>query len=412
MENIPDFQVQMFITLSFPESNISLVVLNFTVQSDNIPLHYIYPLCKTSFPKGERFPKMSLLYREAPRTRRPIVMIGAGGIVRDAHLPAYRKAGFDVAAIFDKDATRAKNTAEEFGIPYVPASLEEAVSTASPNAVFDIATPASAFLEILEYLPDGRGVLLQKPLGEDLAEARKICDLCRRKKLAAAANFQLRYAPAICAARRMIVEGKIGKLHDMEIRVTVFTPWHLWTFLESKSRVEILYHSVHYIDLLRSFLGDPKSVYAKTMKHPQMEKLASTRSNIILNFGDTVRANIATNHGHGFGLRHQESYVKWEGTEGAIKTRMGLLMDYPKGVPDEFEYCILEAEHPPEWTSLPIEGTWYPDAFIGPMSDLMCFLDGVIDSLPTSVDDACRTMAVVEAAYESSASEGTMAPYD
>jgi len=198
----------------------------------------------------------------------------------------------------------------------------------------------------------------------------------------------------------------------MEIRVTVFTPWHLWTFLEAISRVEILYHSVHYIDLIRSFLGDPLDIYAKTMRHPKMGKLASTRSNLILNYGDMLRANITANHGHQFGLRHQESYVKWEGTEGAIKTRMGLLMDYPKGVPDEFEYCILEAGKPPEWTALDIEGTWFPDAFIGPMSDLMCFLDGVIDMLPTSVEDAYKTMAVVEAAYESSASGGTPVLYD
>ena len=143
-----------------------------------------------------------------------------------------------------------------------------------------------------------------------------------------------------------------------------------------------------------------------------MGKLASTRSNLILNYGDMLRANITANHGHQFGLRHQESYVKWEGTEGAIKTRMGLLMDYPKGVPDEFEYCILEAGKPPEWTALDIEGTWFPDAFIGPMSDLMCFLDGVIDMLPTSVEDAYKTMAVVEAAYESSASGGTPVLYD
>lgn len=31
-----------------------------------------------------------------PDHPRPIVMIGAGGIVKDAHLPAYRKAGFTV----------------------------------------------------------------------------------------------------------------------------------------------------------------------------------------------------------------------------------------------------------------------------------------------------------------------------
>ncbi|MCC6777635.1 MAG: gfo/Idh/MocA family oxidoreductase, partial [Hyphomicrobiales bacterium] len=36
-----------------------------------------------------------------PSTPRPIVIIGAGGIVTDAHLPAYRLAGFPVAGVFD-----------------------------------------------------------------------------------------------------------------------------------------------------------------------------------------------------------------------------------------------------------------------------------------------------------------------
>jgi predicted dehydrogenase len=299
-----------------------------------------------------------------------------------------------------------------FDIPSVPASLSDAVANAPLDAVFDIATPARAFLDILKQLPDGRGVLMQKPMGETLGQARQILDLCRAKKLKAAVNFQMRYAPAIRAARNLIATGKIGQLHDVEVRVTVYTPWHLWTFLEGIPRVEILYHSVHYLDLVRSFLGDPDSVYAKTVKHPKMTKLASTRTNMILDYGDMVRANVETNHGHEYGLRHQESYVKWEGTDGAIKTRLGLLMHYPKGVPDEFEYCVLENGRTAEWRALNLEGSWFPDAFIATMADLMCFVEGSSSELPASVSDAYRTMALVEAAYVSSESGGTRIAYD
>jgi predicted dehydrogenase len=38
------------------------------------------------------------------------VIIGAGGIVRNAHLPAYRKAGFPVAAIVDSDPAEGKRS--------------------------------------------------------------------------------------------------------------------------------------------------------------------------------------------------------------------------------------------------------------------------------------------------------------
>ncbi len=332
--------------------------------------------------------------------------------MRDAHLPAYRKAGFEVASIFDSNRERALDLAKAFTIPSVTNSISESVAGASPDSVFDIATPAKAFLDILKQLPDGCGVLIQKPMGDNLAEARRILDLCRAKKLKAAINFQMRQAPAIRAARKLIAEGRIGELHDLEVRVTVYTPWHLWTFLEEIPRVEILYHSIHYLDLVRSFFGDPKHVYAKTVKHPKMPKLASTRTNMILDYGDTLRANIQTNHGHEYGMKHQESYVKWEGTKGAIKTRLGLLMDYPKGVPDEFEYCVLGGDGAPEWKTVEIEGSWFPDAFIETVANLMCFVEGSSSELPSSVEDAFRTMALVEAAYESSASGGTEVCYE
>ena len=36
-----------------------------------------------------------------PSNKKPIVLIGAGGIVKDAHLPAYKKAGFKVIGLSD-----------------------------------------------------------------------------------------------------------------------------------------------------------------------------------------------------------------------------------------------------------------------------------------------------------------------
>jgi predicted dehydrogenase len=352
------------------------------------------------------------LKRARVESPRPIVLIGAGGIARDAHLPAYKKAGFRVTGIFDLDRAKAQSLADAFAIGNVADSLEQAVRTAPEGAVFDVATPAAALLGVIPHLPNGSGLLMQKPMGETLAQAREIRDLCRSKSLTAAVNFQLRFAPAIQAARRLIAQGAIGDLHGMEVRVSVYTPWHLWTFLYGIPRVEILYHSIHYLDLMRSFLGDPHRIYAKTLKHPKMAQLASTRSTMMLDYGDTISANISTNHGHEFGLKHQESYVKWEGTQGAIKTRLGLLMDYPKGVPEETELCQLSEGSPAEWKRIEVEGSWFPDAFIGTMSNVMNFLDGVDERLVSSVEDAYRTMALVEAAYESSSRGGTPVSYD
>lgn len=340
---------------------------------------------------------------QLPEKTLPIYIIGAGGIMRDAHLPAYQLAGFAVSGIYDLHAEKAKQVAEKFHIPRVFAGLEELVKEAVQHpCVYDLAVPGDAVLGVLRQLPAGSNVLIQKPMGNDLAEARAIRALCREKKLNAGINFQLRYAPYINEARQMIQEDLLGELCDIEVNVNVYTPWHLWDFLFQLPRVEILYHGIHYVDLIRTFFGNPERVYAKTVKHPAMRELASVRTTIIMDYGNLLRANILTNHAHNFGLHSQHAYIKFEGTRGAIKLRLGLLLNYPRGEPDHFEYVLLEGGQAPAWQTKTIEGSWFPHAFIGSMAQLMRAAGGEIAAPDNSVEDCIDTMACVEAAYVSS----------
>lgn len=335
-----------------------------------------------------------------PSNPRPIIVIGAGGIVHDAHLPAYGRAGFPVAAIVDLDDGKAKELARQFDIPFAGNSLEEAKRKA-PDSIFDIAVPAGSILKILSQLPDGAAVLIQKPMGNALAEAEQILALCRSKSLTAAINFQLRWAPAIFAARCITDAGLLGDLHDMEVQVSVFMPWDLWSFLATSPRLEILYHSIHYVDLVRSWFGNPKRVFAKTVRNPQTPQLAATKSVIIMDYGDCKRVYIATNHGHTFS-DSQRSYVQWEGTEGALHAVMGVNLDYPAGKPDSLRHAARGSG----WRTLSTKGNWFPDAFVGSMGSLQSYVTGASDKLPTSVEDAIDTMRVVEAAYLSSEHDG------
>ncbi|MFC1223466.1 Gfo/Idh/MocA family protein [Pedobacter sp. BG31] len=349
---------------------------------------------------------IDIQYRPAlPETKQPIIIIGAGGIVADAHLPAYKIAGFEVYGIVNRTKARAQKLADAFGIPHVFDNVAEAVAAAPENTVFDITIMPQQYIETLKQLPDGAAVLIQKPMGDDFNQAKEILALCRAKKLKAAINFQLRFAPFVSAAKYLIDKGLIGELYDMEVRVTIKTPWEIFPHVIIHPRLEIQYHSIHYVDLIRSFLGNPNSVMAKTLKHPA-KSLSSSRSTILLDYGDTMHAVINTNHDHDFGPRHQESYIKWEGTNGAIVAKIGLLMDYPHGVPDVFEYCVTEAGKTPEWQTVKLEGSWFPEAFIGTMANLMRYNEGSSPVLHTSVEDVIDTMAVVESAYQSSDTGG------
>ena len=336
----------------------------------------------------------------APLRPLPIVTIGAGSIVVDGHFPAYRKGGFPIAGVFDLDAERAASVGEAFGVR-VFGSLEEALST--DGAVFDLATPPGAHLSVLERAPIGAGVMIQKPMGSDLAEATRILKVCRERKLTAAVNFQLRFSPMMLAVRDAIDRGLIGRLLDVEVRVSIDTPWAMFAFLRELPRIEIAVHSIHYLDLIRSFLGDPAGVHAKTIGHPSSE-MAQTRTAAILDYGDEVRSAMSVNHNHAFGRRHQVAEFRFEGDKGAAHAKMGVLLDYPRGEPDEL---TIKAKGETDWAHVPLVGGWFPDAFIGRMANLQRFIAGEDETLVASVEDAWTTMALVEAAFESSARPAT-----
>lgn len=344
-----------------------------------------------------------------PRNPRPIVLLGAGGIAQSAHLPAYAKADLPVVAIADSTPGKAAEAAAKHAVPKSFDSVAEAIRFAPSNAVFDVAVPASQLIPVISQLPAGACVLLQKPMGESLQEATQIRQLCREKKLIAAVNFQLRYAPNHLGALALAKEGLLGELHDIEIQIRTYTPWEQWTFLSTAPRLEILYHSIHYLDLLRAWLGNPSSIYAKTVKSPQTPALAATKTSMILDYGDWKRVFIVTNHGHNFSKDSQHSFVQWEGTGGAIRMGMGVNLDYPKGLPDTLAY-IERGDPEQRWKEMSVSGNWFPDAFAGSMGALQAYAEGSIPDLPISFESAYETMTLVEAAYRSSEKPGEPIP--
>ncbi len=348
----------------------------------------------------------------APSDPRPIIALGAGNIVREAHIPAYRATGIPYAGFFDIDSARARATRDIAGEGEVFVDLAAAIGTAQTlgalgdRVVFDIAVPAEQILSLVSALPVGSAALIQKPLGRNLAEAEEIAAVCEARSIVASVNFQLRSAPAMLALHDAISRGLLGTPTECEFRVNLFTPWGRWAFLEGIPRMEILYHSIHYLDLVRHLFGDPTAIRGVSHRDSSLPNHADTRTTLICDGPPGLRTLVHTNHAHDFGRRHGASELRVEGTDGAAVVRMGVNLDYPRGAADSLEISEREGD----WHRVPLRGNWFPAAFEGPMALLQRFLAGEGEEPWTQITDAVRTMALVEAAYSACTTPGTPIP--
>jgi len=243
-------------------------------------------------------------------------------------------------------------------------------------------------------------------MGEDLDGARVVRQICRDRRLVGAMNFQLRFSPNVLALRDLLARQLLGDIVDIEVRLVVRQPWHLWTFLERAPRLEVLYHSIHYLDTIRALVGDPIGVYCRAVAHPTMPQFQDTRSTIILDYGESLRCSLTLNHTHQQDATHRSSLLKVEGTRGAALLTMGVNLDYPDGPPDTLEVAFDAGR----WEPVALRGSWFIEAFEGPMSNLQRFVTGEDSDLVSPVEDAIKTMALVEACYQSSDTGGTPVP--
>ncbi len=329
--------------------------------------------------------------------RRPVAIVGAGEIVDVAHLPAYRRHGLDVRGITDLDTGRAREVAARHELPRVYESLDELLADEAVEVV-DIAVVPSAQPAIAAAaLAAGKHLLCQKPFAPDLATGLQVADIADRAGRRIAVNQQLRWDEGIAAARAMVERGWIGEVTTFSFTVDVATDFSAWTWLVESDQLEIMYHSIHYLDAVRALLGDPVRVFAAASRMPGQKPKAETETISTLLFEDDRRAVLHVNHNNLSGDPRAEFRIN--GTEGAIHGTLGLLANYPHGGPDTLR--LFSTALPTDgWLWYPVTSRWIPDAFAGPMAGL---LEAVATGTPapTEARDNLRTLALVHALYRS-----------
>jgi predicted dehydrogenase len=327
--------------------------------------------------------------------------VGAGMIMADNHLEAYRQAGFPVVAIASRTRSRAEEVAARYAIPVVhddPLALIEDDSV----EILDIAFPPDQQPALIRHAlrqPHVRGILAQKPLALDLDEARALRDEARAAGKPLSVNQNMRYDQSIRVLHEILERGDLGEpvLATIEMRAVP----HWQTFLEGYDRLTLANMSVHHLDALRYLFGEPTEIFTTARTDPGTAFEHSDGITIsTLRFPSGLVAlsleDVWAGPHDGF---DSDNYIKWrvEGTDGVAQGTIG----WPLGQPSTLSYASRRTTAG-EWVTPTWTTEWFPQAFIGVMEQLQYAV--ATATVPTlSVADNVKTMALVEAGYRSMA---------
>lgn len=205
------------------------------------------------------------------------VVVGLGNIGRN-HCRTYRaNTAAALVAVCDMNQARAEAAGKEFGVPWYT-SLEAALQ----HKAVDMVSVATAGVEngSHHYVPAmlalgaGKHVLCEKPLSNDLGEAKEIVAEADRRGLCLAVDLNHRFTPATALAKAKIVSGEIGEL--------LFANMNLW-IANRRDEPEYFHlralHS-HSIDVLRYLMGDVARVQAFFHKGPGRKSWSNASINL------------------------------------------------------------------------------------------------------------------------------------
>jgi predicted dehydrogenase/nucleoside-diphosphate-sugar epimerase len=143
-------------------------------------------------------------------------MVGAGNIA-EFHVAAVKKLAPDVelVGVTDLDAARAQANAEKWGTTAYQDL--DALVAAGANVIHVLTPPAAHAKVALAALERNCHVLIEKPVSEDVEDAKKIAALAAQKGLVASVNHSLLYDPQVKRALDAVEAGVLGQVVSVDI---------------------------------------------------------------------------------------------------------------------------------------------------------------------------------------------------
>jgi predicted dehydrogenase len=325
---------------------------------------------------------------------------GAGFIMSDCHLVAYRKASFNPVAIASRDPARAQAVAAARGIPRVHGSLAELLADPSIE-VLDVAVPPDAQPALIRQALGQRhirGILAQKPLAMSVAEARDLVDACARAGVVLAVNQNMRYDQSVRALRCLLERGWLGEPVLATIEMRAIPHWMPWS--EKLHSLSTFVMSIHHLDTFRYWFGTPDRVLASTRPDPRTRFPHTDGINLyILEYDSGCRASAWDDVWTGPAREGAEGdiTIRWrvEGTDGLARGTIGW-PSYPAPTPSTLDFTTKR--QPGYWFQPRWPEVWFPDAFVGTMAQLLGALeDGTEPEI--SGRDNLETVALCAAVF-------------
>jgi predicted dehydrogenase len=330
----------------------------------------------------------------------PIGCIGAGMIMAECHLAAYKQAGFPVVAIASRSREHAAAVAGRWGIPRVhatPAALIEDPAL----AILDLAFPPDqqpALIRQALKQPHVKAILAQKPLSLTLGEAIALRDESHQAGKLLSVNQNMRYDQSMRVLKQILERGDLGAIVFAQIDMHAIPHWQ--TFLQGYDRLTLANMSVHHLDVLRFLFGEPTEIYTAARPDPRTTFRHTDGITIsTLKFGSGVLALSLEDVWSGPREEGFDSdiWIRWrvEGTDGVAQGTIG----WPTGRASTLTFAS-KATTGGKWVSPTWDTMWFPHAFTGVMEQLQyAVTTGTPPAL--SVDDNVRTVALIEAGYRS-----------
>lgn len=195
-----------------------------------------------------------------PTTR--LALFGAGTIGKTHIDRIQRHPELELAGIADPTAA-GQALAEQLGVPWAaePVALLDKVR---PQGAI-VATPNVAHVPVaLECLARGIPALVEKPVADTVAEARKLADAVAQTGTPVLVGHHRRHNPINQRARALIADGQLGRIVSATALAAFLKPDPYFdvAWRKQPGGGPILINLIHDIDMLRFLLGEVTEVQA------------------------------------------------------------------------------------------------------------------------------------------------------